>query len=165
MIGSDVDRSYGVGSEIQVWPSFVHGWFMFGSYLVQMWFKSLSLIRVYINGWSTFVTSRFRFRSSSADVWLKFGSMMDHVWFNVGPALADTTSTRIWTNREPQLQPQSMSNQQTTKTEPNLNRQWFFIGPFLVQILIYVGCSLRFSVRPNLWRSSADQSPMQPSEV
>ena len=148
-----MDQSFGVGSEVQVWPSLVHCWFTFGSYLVQMWFKSLSLIRVYINVWFTFVTGRFRFRSSSAEMWLTFGSMLDHVWFNIGPALADTTSTRIWTNREPQLRPQSMNNQHRTKTERNLNRQWFFVGPNLVQILLYVGYSLRFSVRPNLWRS------------
>ena len=160
-----MDRSFGVGSEVQVWPSLVHCWFTFGSYLVQMWFKLLSLIRIHINVWSTFVKGRFRFRSSSAEIWLTFGSMLDHVWFNFGPALADTTSTRIRTNREAPLRPQSMNNQHRTKSEPNLNRQWFFVGPNLVQILLYVGYSLRFSVRPNLWRSSADQSRLPPSEV
>ena len=109
-----------------------------------MWFKLPSLIRIHINVWSTFVKGRFRFRSSSAEMWLTFGSLLDHVWFNVGPALADTTSTRMRSNREPPMRPQSMNNQHRTKSEPNLNRHWSFVGPNLVQILLFAGCSLCF---------------------
>ena len=118
-----MDRSFGVGSEVQVWPSLVHWWFVFGSCLVQMWFKLLSLIQIRINVWSTCVKGRFRFRSSSAEMWLTFGSMLDHGWFNFGTALVDSTSTQIWTNREPQLRPQSLNNRQRTKSEANLNRE------------------------------------------
>ena len=95
--------AWGVGSEVQVWPSLDHSWFMFGSYLVQRWFKFLSLIRIYIDASSTFVEGGFRLRSSSAEMWLMFGSTLDHGRFDFGPAFPDPTSTRMWTNLAPQL--------------------------------------------------------------
>ena len=79
----------GVGSEVQAWPSLDHCWFMFGTCLVQRWFKLLTSFRIHIDVWSTFVEGGFRLCSSSAETWLMFGSMLDHVRFDFGPAFAD----------------------------------------------------------------------------
>jgi hypothetical protein len=146
----------------------VLAWFNFGSDLVQAWF-SVGLtrcayvvqIRFLVRFWFKLLNFGFPFESDVVHFGFRCVSILVQLRFSVRSSLA-SFGFRLGLRLVHMC---SRHGSDVAQSEPHLNRQWFFVGPTFVQIELYVGYSLRFSVRPNLWRSSADQSRLPPSEV
>ena len=139
------DVWFGAGSSV------VQLWLRFGSGLVQSWVHTLHvcgsdavlgslLVHVVELCGFPFESDMVHFGFVLVLVQLKFSvrSSLASFGFRLGPRLVHMCSRH---------------GSDVAQSEPHLNRQWFFVGPNLVQIELYVGYSLRFSVRPNLWRS------------